>query len=414
MPIHSFARNAGVLLLGHLGVLILSIGTGVCLARGLGPEGRGAYLAVVLWPQILGWQASLGLAKATAYQRARRPELAGKLAANGILVSLAAGAVVVLGAEVALSLLLRQYSKDVIWIGRSLLLLVPVFALGDILQGLLQGAARFRMLAVSRICAPLIQLVGFLVLLLSGVMDVGPAALVFGFSTVATLVLQLSLLRVESGSLARPDRTVLIETGRYALTLYPAFLADVAIMSLDQILLIPMLAASDLGYYAVATRAMLLAQAPVAASQILFATVAAMPVARGMALAGRVLLVTMSVTAVLGIAAWLLADVLIGLLFGTAFIAAVAPFRVLLLGAFAMGASRIVGETLSGLGKPQYVSVSQVVTLGAMAVLLWMLVPRWQISGAAWAVTLAQLVNLAVIGVSLVWVRVRSPIGTAG
>jgi O-antigen/teichoic acid export membrane protein len=217
----------------------------------------------------------------------------------------------------------------------------------------------------------------------------------------------LSVLPVETGSPFRPHAGLFRESASYALRLYPAFIADVAIMSLDQALLIPVLAASDLGYYAVATRAMLLAQVPIAASQVLFSTVSALPIAHGMTLAKRVFFATLGVTAILGAVAWFLASFLIEALFGGWFLPAVAPFRVSLAGAFAMGAARIIGETLSGVGKPHYVSVSQVTTLGVMATLLWALVPRWHMMGAVWAVTTAQWVNLALIGALLCRLRMQ-------
>jgi O-antigen/teichoic acid export membrane protein len=403
----SFVRNTAVLLFGHLGVVILNIGTGVFLARGLGPEGRGAYLAVALWPQVLGWCASLGLARATAYHRARSAHSGRALAANAVLVSLVAGVMVVLGVEAVLPRLLHQYTADVVTLGRGVLLLTPVFALTDILQGFLQGAGRFRMLAACRILTPLVQIVGFGLLVGTGRMSVGSAALVFGVSNIALVLFQLSVLPVETGSPFRPHAGLFRESASYALRLYPAFIADVAIMSLDQALLIPVLAASDLGYYAVATRAMLLAQVPIAASQVLFSTVSALPIAHGMTLAKRVFFATLGVTAILGAVAWFLASFLIEALFGGWFLPAVAPFRVSLAGAFAMGAARIIGETLSGVGKPHYVSVSQVTTLGVMATLLWALVPRWHMMGAVWAVTTAQWVNLALIGALLCRLRMQ-------
>jgi O-antigen/teichoic acid export membrane protein len=356
---------------------------------------------VVVWPQLLGWCATLGLARATAHYRARAPEAAGALVANGVLVSLVLGACVAIAAQVTLGKLLWQYPSDVVVAGRALLLLTPVFALTDILQGLMQGAGRFGALVAFRVLQPLIQLAGFLMLLGTGWMSLWSATLIFGTSLFAVLLGQLLTLRTELGFGARPDRGLFRDTRGYAIRSYPAFLADVAISSLDQVVLVPLLKASELGHYAVATRAMLLAQAPGAVSQVLFSTISGLTFRLGVTLAMRAFVGSIAVTMVFGAALWIAADDLIDLLFGAAFRPAVGPFRVLLGGALGAGASKLAGETLNGLGKPQYVSVSQVVTIAVMVVLLWALVPTHGVHGAAWAVTMAHWADFGVAGLLL-------------
>jgi O-antigen/teichoic acid export membrane protein len=396
-----FLRNVLVLVAGEGGVMALNLVTGILLARGLGPEGRGAYLAVAFWPQILGWCATLGFPKASAYFRAKALKRAGSLFTNALAIVLIVGGVVVGGGLLALPHLLHRYPPGVVRIGQAMLFCLFAIALSDICQGLLQGAARFGPMTAARLTLPVVQCVGFGALFLAGRLEVGTAAIVLVAGTLGVLLLQLVMLGSED-LIGAPDRGLLVETGRYAIRSYPAFLASVGLLSLDQIVLIPLLSPAELGLYVVATRALLLAQAPSAAAQVLFSHIPALSAGEGRALTRRTIAAAAVLTGAVGLGLAVLAPRLISILFGPAFLPATSAFRVLLLGAIAMGLARITAESLSGLGRPLLTSVTQVATLGAMALGLWVFVPRWGIVGAGWAVTMAHCVGLALAS-TLLW-----------
>ena len=71
-------------------VLAMNVVTGVIIARGLGPDGRGELTAIVALPQTFGWLFALGSVQAISYHMARRPEDAPRLIGTWLSV-LAAG-----------------------------------------------------------------------------------------------------------------------------------------------------------------------------------------------------------------------------------------------------------------------------------------------------------------------------------
>ena len=150
----------------------------------------------------------------------------------------------------------------------------------------------------------------------------------------------------------------------------------------------------------------------VAISQLLFTYAAPLSAAQGILLAQRVAVAGVVITGVLGAVLLLAARPLLVFLYGEAFIGAVEPFQVLLVGAFAIGVRKILAEGLSGLGKPQYGSAGQWIALAVMVLLLWVMVPTAGILGAVWAVTIAQWANLGVTG-GLFWME-RRRVMTAG
>jgi O-antigen/teichoic acid export membrane protein len=396
----SFARNVLLLAMGEGGVMVFNIVTGVLLARGLGPEGRGEYLAIAFWPVVLGWCATLGFPAASVYFRAKAPNRANGLLANAFVVVLAVGCVLVLGGALLLPRLLPQYPRALVRTGQWMLLSLPAFALTDVCQGILQGAARFRLMTWVRVLTPAIQAIGLGALFVAGWLQVGTAAVVLAASVLTVVLLQVLAIGA-AGEIGRPDRTLLVETGGYAIRSYPAVLANIGLSTLDQILLIPVLAPTDLGLYVVATRALLLARVPAAAAQVLFTAIPALPGNQGRALAGRTLGAAALATGIVGLGIGVFAPALVFTLFGAAFLPSVPGFRVLLLGAVASGLAGITTESLAGLGKPLLTSATRIGTLAAMALGLWAFVPSWGMIGACWAVTLAHCLGFALAGTFL-------------
>ena len=406
-----FTHNVAVLMAGRVGVQAVTLLTGILLARELAPEGRGAYQAVILWPQVTGWLATLGMTKATTYFRARDPGAQPGLVANALWVCAGAGAVFALAAGMFLPRLLRGYGADVVALAIAMLALVPVIALSNVLEGLLEGAQSFRTLTVVRLTMPLLFLGGLAGLSIGGWITVTTVACLHAVSVVIVLLLLIGAVVAGGPFSVRLDPSLLATSGRYAVQYYPFMLADIALGALDQVLLVPLLPAAALGLYVIATRATIVSEVPLAISQVLFAHMPGL----GATYSPRLVRLALVAGAVVGGSAALVLFVLAGpilrLLYGEAFAPAAAPFRVLLLGAVAMGMRRIVGETLGGLGRPRANSVSHVLATVALAASLSILVPRWGIMGAAWSVAGAHAFDLVVAGtwllVTLAWARDR-------
>jgi O-antigen/teichoic acid export membrane protein len=393
-----FVGGAAVLLGGRVGFHALGLLSGVFLARGLGPDGRGAYVAVLLWPIFLGWLATLAAQRSGLYLRARHPEYERELVATGVWVAAISGGALVVAGEMCLPWLLQGHEDWVLHLARVALLVAPALTLTDVLNSMFDGARDFRLVTVFRIGPLLCQALGFGVLLLFHDLTVTNAVWLWLLTSVGFCALQYLVVALRSGVTLRPRPIVIRESAHYAVRSYPMFVADLAASFMDQVYLVPILSAADMGLYVIATRAAIIVDVPVAIAQLLFTFVARMSPAQGVRLSQRVALIGLVVTAAIGVSLFVVAGPLIPFLYGHAFVGAIAPFRILLVGAFAIGVRKILAEGLSGMGKPQHGGAGQVVALVTLAVLLWTMVPRGGILGAVWAVALSQWVNLAVTG----------------
>src|SRR5579862_1864553 len=77
-------------------VLLAGVGSGVTLARSLGPAGRGELAAALLWPNILMLFGEMGLGFAFAYYVAKWREKLDELWAMSLIAGLAFGGVLAL------------------------------------------------------------------------------------------------------------------------------------------------------------------------------------------------------------------------------------------------------------------------------------------------------------------------------
>src|SRR5262245_26041470 len=121
----------------------LTVGSGILVARLLGPEGRGELAAIQLWPLFIVSLGTLGLSEAVVYLSARDPQKIGRYAASATTVAFLSSLPFVAIGYVAMPGLLAAHSGDVISAARWYLLIGPITALIDIPIHALRSAKDF-------------------------------------------------------------------------------------------------------------------------------------------------------------------------------------------------------------------------------------------------------------------------------
>lgn len=111
-----FGAVAGTVV-ARIAVVVTGLATSILTARALGPEGRGAYYAVVTLSAILAQFGNLGLSSSNTFLAARNPSFSTALTINSVWVSLATSglawiAVVVVGPLLASRL---GVDRDLVW-----------------------------------------------------------------------------------------------------------------------------------------------------------------------------------------------------------------------------------------------------------------------------------------------------------
>jgi O-antigen/teichoic acid export membrane protein len=101
---------------------------------------------------------------------------------------------------------------------------------------------------------------------------------------------------------------------------------------------------------------------------------------------------------------------LIPMVFGAAFRSAVLPAEITLFASLFKGAQQVLGGGAAALGSPMLGSKANLSALGITVILLYLLVPRLGIVGAALSTAAAYLVELAVVIYGLHCTHLISPL----
>lgn len=342
--------NAGVALVGIL--------TGPLLARALGPSGRGDLAAVMAPLSLIPTLASLGLGSYAIRAAARgRPTgiLLGSLMPAILLVSLTIVAASPLIAEFFAGG--RDRVELLLTIG---IMLTPIGMVSALLVDIAIGQERWRQVVLNRVIPPALMLAGVPVLFALDRLTVTTASALSFSAVLLTILPQLPVLR--EGWPPRFQLGVLREGLVFGLKSWLGGLTLLMNARLDQLLMIRLVPARELGLYVIAlTLAQFFVNAVVGAVTV----AASARQSRGEEELTR-RLARMSIAGALAAAVvvGLISPLVLRILFGSEFMGAL-PMTLILLVANIPGAGQLVlSSALSSHGRPGTSTWGQVIALG--------------------------------------------------
>ena len=392
--------------------LVFGIGAGVIMARWLGPAGKGLYQLGLLLPAMLGLFLSGGINAANVYYTGSRQFSTATLMAHS--VGMAIGAAVV-GSAVAVLLVVTGWIEVLVpglptWLVVVGMLCLPLNLLQTYFSAILQGMQRI-------LVANTITLVQSIVLFsLTALLVIGfnlglPGAIAAYLCAVLFGLTLAALILVRAGGTLRPrwDRSVLRRLFAYGLKGHPGNLLQFFNYRLDGFVVNYYLGAGSMGIYSVAVRlAELLWRFPSAVGFVIFPKAAASQASDMNRLTARIFWFTLGITVVGATVLVLVGRPLILLIYAQEFAGAYAPMLALLPGVTLLGAAKVLTNEIAGRGYPQYNSLAAGVSLLLTVTLDLILIPRWGITGAAVASSVAYTVTFCAALLSYLYVRRRS------
>ncbi|HYM83427.1 MAG TPA: polysaccharide biosynthesis C-terminal domain-containing protein [Candidatus Dormibacteraeota bacterium] len=380
-----FVRRVAGVFATRLAQFALGFGSSLTIAKLLEPEGRGAYVVVLLVPGTLFALGQLGLPSAINYFAGRGSSIPDLIRWSVVLT--VAFSIAVIGTTlIALPFLetnvLRAAPPDLL---RLVLLTIPVSTLatfgGSILYGR-QAIRAYNVILVGQSAASLVgivALVGILGLGVAGAVATSIIVGIIGATAVMREVVRLS--RLEPGR----EHVALRSLVAYGLRLYPASVTSYFSYRADVYLLQALLPdpgrAVGLYSYAV-TMAELVFYVPDSVSTIFFPHVAGATPADSDRQVGQVSRFTMLITVCAALAlipaAWILFNVVLPDFGGS-----MAAMIVLLPGVVSLSLSKVLASYISGRGRPTPVSIAAVVALAVNIAANLVLIPRLGIVGAS-------------------------------
>lgn len=399
-PAGSFFKDSAFLLANNMLMFAVALVSGIIVARGLGPEGRGVYAIAILFPSLLAGLGSMGLNTASIYFISKYPE--DRPGVTGAALLYSAG------------------------VGLTLALLLAAFS-GRISAGFLHGSGMVFILAAAPLLLLLMLFETFYCFFMAG-RDIGnisamnavksfahlalvSALFLLGSLTVLNTIISQSAAAVAAlllGSYALKRKgtfsgisfqwPVFRRMASFGLRQHVGTAAQLLNYRADMFIAAALLSPYQVGLYSVSlAMAEMLWHLPNAVSQVLYPKTAGSTKGDADRFTPDVARHVFFITLLPAAALWAAAAPLTGLLFGRDFLPAAVPIKLLLPGAVLLSVSKVLGSHLSSRGYPQYNSTASSVSLVSSVTLCLLLIPRWGLAGAAAATSISYLANLTVM-----------------
>lgn len=376
--------------------MIIGLAMQSCLAWTLGPEIRGEYAICLIFSTFSAIFFTFGLDWAASYYTASKKDLLNQSFTFCISYLLLISALMwpTLNFIIQLPIKFFEHAPQEA-LTQSILWAISILAF-NICSGFLRGSKMFTVLAIVSLSKALLLLLITLMLVYSlddKIMAPIWADIFSNISAVITMVVMLSLKK--QLRLQLPNATVASEFLHYGSRMFFGSLGMMTNLRIGTVLIAFYLSKVEIGYFALAMA--LLTQIGTLADAINNVTVARIAESHD----GRHHLITSCSryvsTAVLiaGITLILSSEWLIPLLFSSSFYPAIAIIAALFPGMWLRSLSKVLFSYFNGTNKPQLVSISMIVNILSNIILMVIFVPLWGLSGAAWAVTVANTISAA-------------------
>ncbi|TFH30342.1 MAG: flippase [Myxococcales bacterium] len=385
--------------------MVFGLVTGIITARTLGPEYRGIFALVSMFPATLVTLTKFGQGISAVYFLRREKEDESRVASNLVMIALltAVALVVVTLAlrETLLSSVLRGVPP---WALMAVLPLLPTLLLESHLYGVLQATDRFRVYNLRLLAESVITMVGMAIALLgfhAGL--VGALGVAVSVRLTMTLWVVATIHR-ESRIRLRFDKDLFGRMWRYGLKSHVHTIAAHFHFKADVYMVAYFLAPADVAFYSIAARlAEHLLWFPQAVGMAMFPRLASSNAEEAHRMTATAVRQTLIASALPGaVLAWL-GGWLITLWYGADYAPAAAPLRWVCVGIVMMSLYVLLSRNFTSRNRQGINIFSAYLALGGNLLLNVYLIPRYGIVGAAMATACSYSVATCLLLVLFLW-----------
>ncbi len=394
-------RDFSITFGSKVATLLLGMATQSCLAWFLAPAGRGSYAVCLLFSALLTLICVLGCDIAAMYYVSARKFTLSEGVANtcihgglGCLLAIAVGAVTM---QLPLAFL-EKAARSSFYLSLALL---PASFFSFTLISLLGSLRQFGWLAVFSILNGACHLV--MVTLFVPVLNWGVNGALLSLLAAALLTIVTVLVFYRRRHQLRwvwPSRESLSQMLHYGLRYYLGKISNMVNFQIGTIILAFFASKEEIGLFAVAAALTVqVTMVPDTLTVVLIPRVAENNVGRG-ALIAQCARVAGTLCAILLLVLAIFATPIVSLLFSPQFLPAVPLIRIMAIGFVVHSAGKLFVPYLIGTDHPGVASLAVAAGMLTNLVLLWVLMPRLGLNGAAMAMSVGYFVSAAVLQVA--------------
>jgi len=392
-------RNAAIIFSSKIVLFWLNLAKSILIHRFLGPFGKGQYALITQIPRLLTTLGNLGLGVSAVYYTGQKRDRLTDIVSTSLVAALVLGLLLIGLLVLAFDYLPDSLVRDIrleqiLFAG----LIIPFSLLYIYNSAILLGSDRVKNVASLTIFASFSLLVYFIlfnVILQKGVMG-AVAALIL--STVTVAVLSVLFLGQQVTVRIRFCGQYFKKSAIYGLKAHLGTCAQFLNYRVDIFFVQYYLGFTQLGYYTLAVAlAELLWELPHSMSTALFQRISSASGIEGDRLTPKMCRNTLFLMVLISGCVFVFGELIIRIAYSSAFLPATVALRILLPGVIVLSISKVLSGDLTGRGKPIYPTRAALIALGANIPLNFWLIPRWGISGAAAASSIAYSLQALVV-----------------
>ncbi|WP_342554644.1 oligosaccharide flippase family protein [Paenibacillus sp. FSL R7-0652] len=401
-----------ILMTSFANILIMAVTTltSILTARMFGAEGRGELAAVLFWPSFLSGLAALGLPTSLIFNVKRNQHQLSTYIGMSFAIQVPISVIVGCISWYGVSFWLGGYSESIIVLAQwYTVLMVPLLLLMGVLAASAQGTERFIIYNLSRLLVPCFNLIGLLILWISGTLTVERAVVTSLISTLIVLGMYMYMMRThifESvGTLFRQFKAGM-ELFNYGVRVYGVELLGTLYTQFDKIIIITLLTPRDFGLYSVVfalSRMFDVVQNAIA--NVIFPKVAGKDKDQVLSLVGRAFRISIFLMTLIVVPSMFIGRYFIGLFYGEEFLQASTVFYLLSFECIIGGGSWILASAFNALGRPGVILLRQICALAVTVTLFFILTPTFGLNGIGVALLAGAMVRIlmSLISISLLF-----------
>ena len=397
-----FPKNSFITFLAEIFILIFGLAISIITARILGPEGKGIYSLTILIPSLMLIFANPGLDSSNIYFLGSKRYKIQEIVSNSLSLALLIGLfliIVFLGVSYfdffKKFIHTNQISLPYMWM---IVLIIPLYVLSNFFKNIIRGKGdilNYNKLGIFEGAVQLIAVIIFLLILKKSIFG---AIIAYVLTIVFTSGFAVFLIKKMAKIRFSLNKKFLKESFTYGIQVYFANTISYLNYRLDMFLIALYLVPSAVGIYSITVGvAERLFIVPKALATVLFPKISSLNNIAANEFTPKIIRHTFFIMTISSLLLIFLAAPMIKTLFGEGFLPAVTPLIILLPGIIAFGISGVLAADLAGRGKPRFAVYASFAALIVNISFNIIFIPRWGISGSAFASTVAYVVDTFII-----------------
>jgi O-antigen/teichoic acid export membrane protein len=399
--IHAIAQS----IVARGAMIGVNAATGILTARALAPLGRGELSAMIMWPVFLANAMTLGIPNALRYSLRKSAIAAKDLIGAALLLSIAINVVAAGIAAALMPRILHLYSPSVIRYAQLFLINAPICILVQLCRASFEASENFKASTKSQWLVPSLNLFGLVLLALFHYFTPIAAGYVYVFGAFPVILWLVAELWKKYKPGLKQFKSSAKALLSYGIRSYGIDLCTTLSLYVDQTLAVGMLGAEALGTYVVALSLSRMLSMTIQASvvMVLFPKAVGRSKEEVVALTGKAARVSTLCTLSAASIIYAFGPTVLHLLYGRAYISAAPVLRILLIEVVLASLTGILAQAAMALGRPGIVTLLQSTGLALTVPFMMILIPRFGILGAAYALLLSTFCRFLFIQFSFRW-----------